>query len=237
MEIRPLNRHVESEWARAVSPPLPCHPFLALLLLQHPQPFFIQIGAHDGISFDDLFGVVRRHQLPGLVVEPLPDLFEKLRENYTSHPQVTPVNVAIDVHPGRRTMYRVPSGAPGAPSFASGIGSFDPRHHRRSGVSTQLICEQTVECITFDELMERYKVERVDYLQVDTEGYDAQILNSIDITRIRPGVIRFEHSALSPGEKDGLANRLAECSYQLIADQENAFAVSQSLLGADESTI
>ena len=51
------------------------------LLLHRPSRRlkFVQIGAHDGISFDGLYGFVTQHQCSGIVVEPLPDLFERLR--------------------------------------------------------------------------------------------------------------------------------------------------------------
>src|SRR5262245_37291248 len=44
--------------------------------------FFVEIGAMDGISFDPLYKHVVSNGWRGLLVEPLPDLFEQLKETY-----------------------------------------------------------------------------------------------------------------------------------------------------------
>lgn len=43
---------------------------------------FIQVGANDGISFDNLYEFVTSHKSRGLVIEPLPHYFNRLRLNY-----------------------------------------------------------------------------------------------------------------------------------------------------------
>ena len=55
---------------------------------------FVQSGANDGMRCDDLYGFVMRHPCSGIVVEPLPDLFERLRANYADYPLIVPVNKA-----------------------------------------------------------------------------------------------------------------------------------------------
>src|SRR5687768_3061043 len=38
---------------------------------------FVQIGANDGVRFDDLYQVVTNAQCSGIVVEPLPDMYQR----------------------------------------------------------------------------------------------------------------------------------------------------------------
>jgi FkbM family methyltransferase len=225
-----MPNQVNDKWKAFVSRPLPCLPFIALLKTSRSRPYFIQIGAHDGVSFDDLFPAVTSYGLSGLVVEPVADVFEKLVLNYSPFPLVTPVNVAIDTRRGRRLIHRVSPSAEDMPSFASGISSFDPYHHRKSGIDPSAVVSEEVECVTFGDLCQKYKVERIDYLQLDTEGYDARILSSIDLTRYSPEIIRFEHASLEYEDKVSLAERLADHHYYLLADCENAFAVRRELL-------
>jgi hypothetical protein len=49
-----------------------------------------------------------------------------------------------------------------------------------------------VDSMTFTELCDKYKLTRIAYLQIDTEGYDAQIIQSIDFAKTSIDVIKYE---------------------------------------------
>src|SRR4029079_11847609 len=68
---------------------------------------FVQIGASDGVRFDGLYGFVTRHPCSGIVVEPLPDVFERLRVNYADYPLIVPVNKEIPEREGVLRVLRV----------------------------------------------------------------------------------------------------------------------------------
>ena len=159
--------------------------------------YFVQIGANDGISFDSLHKFVTRHKLRGLVVEPVRDYFEELRKNYSVQPQVTAVNVAIHRTARELDMYRVAANASGLPPWVKGIASFDSEHHRKSHTTCDVIVRERVRCVTLRELFDQQHITRIDYLQIDTEGYDYEILRMIDFDSLKPGVIKFEHMTQS----------------------------------------
>src|SRR5271165_1303468 len=48
--------------------------------------FFVQIGAYDGYDCDPIQKFIRRYGWNGILVEPQPDAFEKLRQNYENFP-------------------------------------------------------------------------------------------------------------------------------------------------------
>jgi len=54
-----------------------------------------------------------------------------------------------------------------------------------------------VNCITFNSLMKKYNVERINILQIDTEGYDYDIIKLIDFDRFRPDLILLEYLHLT----------------------------------------
>lgn len=190
--------------------------------------FFVQVGACDGVSFDDLYGYVTSHRLRGLVIEPLPDLFEELRKNYAAFPSVTPVNVALHRTANRAELYRVSSAAAGLPSWTKGIASLDPQHHRRSGTAAEHIVAETVPCMTWERLLAQYKIDRIDYLQIDTEGYDFEILQMIDFDKLRPAIIKFEHQVsagvMSDEQFGQAAARLTHLGYLSIITETDVFA-------------
>lgn len=166
---------------------------LHLRLSQSPHFNFVQIGANDGVLCDAIYPFVTRFRLPGLVVEPLPDVFEQLKKTYRRHPQVTPVNVALHRTARQATIYRADPADTSLPSHTSGIASFDREHLRRFHIPDRSILAVQVPCVTFHELLERYAISHIDLLQIDTEGYDLDILAMVDLERITPAIIRFEH--------------------------------------------
>ena len=55
----------------------------------------MQIGANDGVLDDPLRELITTHHLRGLLIEPLPDLFATLAENYKGETQLSFEQVAI----------------------------------------------------------------------------------------------------------------------------------------------
>ncbi len=155
--------------------------------------FFIHIGANDGVMRDELYAFVTQNKVRGLVVEPLPDIYQELVRNYSAHPQVIPVNAALHASASEQVLYRVDPTLTGLPEWMKGIASFDSEHHKKSNTPGAYIIEEKVPCLSLQELLDRHEVTRVDLLKIDTEGYDYEIVKMIDFERIKPMIIRFEH--------------------------------------------
>lgn len=73
-----------------------------------------------------------------------------------------------------------------------------------------------VPCLTFDELMEKYAVERVDFLNIDAEGCDYELFCSIDLGRYRPAVLCLETVELSESQDREVRGRLEELGYRFL---------------------
>jgi FkbM family methyltransferase len=198
----------------------------------------LQIGANDGVSRDDdLIGYVRDYGIRGVMVEPQPTIFETLRANYVAFPSITVVNKALhetdkqmvlymlDVDALRRSGARLPRWA-----GTSGIASFSrehvEQHVRRLGVGTEaVIVEARVPCTTLDELIAEHHITTIDLLKIDTEGYDYNVLRMLDLTRVQPGLVRFEHAHMRRHEYDEVIERLSRHGYQFICGKTNTAAV------------
>jgi len=162
-------------------------------LKRNPDFFFLQIGANDGLMCDELAPFVRQYRLRGVVVEPLPEVFRQLLHNYRDQPQVRGVQAALHRTLRRAVIHRADLSAPRLPGGAPGMASFDREHLRRFGIADEHILSEEVPCLTFQELIEQQGIQRLDLLQIDTEGYDREILAMVDFERFRPPIIRFEH--------------------------------------------
>jgi FkbM family methyltransferase len=186
---------------------------------------FAQIGANDGVRFDCLYELATRYPCSGIVVEPLPDMFERLRSNYADYPTIVPVNKAIHESARSLELFRVsPSAIATYPGWASGLASFDREHLVRHQIASADICAQRVECVTLMELLECHSLLDLDLLQIDTEGYDGAIVRMIDFSRCRPRVIKFEHKNLSDAEREVLDVLLARNKYTTATEGTDTVA-------------
>jgi FkbM family methyltransferase len=204
---------------------------------------FVQIGANDGVRFDPIHRFVtdHHHLATGLVVEPLPDLFRELQANYRTCPHVVPVNVAIHNTERSMTLYRVdPVRARELPDWSNGIASFNPRHHQLVGLPAELMVAEQVPCITLAELFSAHAIADLDLLQIDVEGYDADLIMALDFDRVRPKLIHFEHGlpsgVMSPGTFNEVLDLLHARGYEVIVERDDATAYDRYLLVGDSGS-
>lgn len=158
----------------------------------HRDFFFIQIGANNGKRYDPIFNIAHELNLSGLVIEPIKTYFYELKKNYSSLNKIIPVNKAIYNKNLSLKMYRHIEDKE-APDWVNGIASVDSEHYKKSGISKDKLIEEWVEAITFDKLIEDYKISHIDLLQIDTEGYDYNLLTMFPFNKFNPKIIHFEH--------------------------------------------
>ena len=60
--------------------------------------------------------------------------------------------------------------------------------------------ELIVPTISIQSLLSKHQVNRVDLLQIDTEGYDFEIIKMFDYTKVKPTIIHFESAWLGVNE-------------------------------------
>jgi FkbM family methyltransferase len=195
-----------------------CLPFvLGNELLRNPQMTFMQIGAFDGALDDDLRELVARHRLRGVLVEPQPAAFARLQQTYRNQPQVKLLQAAIAEREGTRDLFC-------RRGEASMVASFDRNHLRRHGVPDHDIVSESVPCHTVDSAMRSAGLDRIDLLQIDAEGYDWQIIRSIDFARCRPRILRFEYRHMRPAEADACLEYLSGHGYRFVIESRDIIA-------------
>lgn len=186
-----------------------------ILRFFHADFFFVQIGANDGKTFDPIYGVVNGLKCKGIVIEPIKEYFEELKMNYKHLPNIAFLNCAIYHQNTKIPMFRVDKNRKDLPDFAKGIASTDRNHHKKPyiPIPKEAMVEEEVTAITFDTLLELYRIRRIDLLQIDAEGYDYNILRMINFSRIKPRIVNFEHH-LSDGNMSH--EQFIECISLLI---------------------
>lgn len=79
---------------------------------------------------------------------------------------------------------------------------------------------EEVACFTLDSLIEKYGVSRVDFLKIDAEGHELQVLKGCDriLTEFAP-IILYENIAGHQGSNLPVADYLRDIGYQLFRYQ------------------
>lgn len=197
----------------------------AEVALRNGKITFLQIGAFDGVALDDLRVVIENYPTRGILVEPQPTAFRNLKENYRDYPQLTFVNGAIDRISGTRDFYTMHN-------QQSLVASFDRKHLLNHSVPINEITIEQVQCYSVADLLEQCGFPSIDLLQIDAEGYDFEIIKSIDFDTIQPSILRFEISHLSNREKNDCIRLLAGHGYRFLVEHKDVIAVHESSLAA-----
>jgi FkbM family methyltransferase len=210
---------------------------IELCQLKHGDGSVVQIGANDGVMGDPVRNTILRLGLPALLVEPLPDLFTRLKENYAGVPRLEFANVAISTEEGEATIFRISAEATHLPAWAHGLASFDKsvllRHRDWPGAGPDFadwIQEVNVPVVTLRQLLDRHPgVARVLALQVDTEGHDFTVIRSAIEAGCRPPLINYEHKHLARSDQAACRDLLAENGYAFHSGRVDTIAIRNDL--------
>jgi FkbM family methyltransferase len=199
----------------------------------YPEAAFVEIGANDGEKHDHLRPFVLRGRWRGVLVEPVPHIFERLRANYDGVAGLRFANVAVADRDGSLPFFHL---APSEgrddddlPEWYDTIGSFSrdnvAGHRREIPDIEERIVRVQVPTLTFASLLERHGLDHVDLLAIDTEGYDAEILKAIDFSRTPPRLVIYEHYHLDRDEQRATVERLVDAGYDTIHEGFDTFCL------------
>lgn len=214
-------------------PPLDFKSLLSLLFYKDPKDFFfIQVGANDGKHKDPIYELILKYNLSGLLIEPLKNPFDKLRENYKNAGNLIFENVAISDKDGTQLIYAIKKDfweiyektTKNDPTLMS---SFDKNHVRRfiqrgmgdffkDKTVDDYIDSVEVKTATFGTLLNRHSIGHIDLLQIDTEGFDFEIIKLFDFKKYMPKIINYEHTHLRASEQLKCEFFLQEKGYLLL---------------------
>ena len=189
-------------------------------LLRNGDATFLQIGAFDGVGDDDLGELIKARRLRGVLVEPQPAAFARLKQTYAGQPQVVLLQAAIAEREGVRELFI-------RKSKTSMAASFDREHLRRHNIPNRDIASIPVPCHTVASALGLAGLETVAIIQIDAEGYDWPIIRSIDFERVRPAIVRFEYRNMPPSDADACLAHLASRGYRFLLERRDIIALRQ----------
>lgn len=83
------------------------HVLLKVLHETGPSFKFIQVGANDSLMEDKFSLLIRKYKITGCLVEHIPDLYDRLKLNYSDQPQITLSNVIFSTNKSTRKNTRL----------------------------------------------------------------------------------------------------------------------------------
>jgi FkbM family methyltransferase len=144
---------------------------------------FVSIGANDGIFVDEVFlSNLLNINWSSLFVEPVKERFDLLVSNYQQHYPNNDFkyeNSAIHIEKGEDFLITPKN------DDSRGLCSF----FREESEYTDKI---PVTKITFKDLIEKYKINKINFLKIDCEGMDSEIILQVFDNNIIPDLILFE---------------------------------------------
>jgi FkbM family methyltransferase len=195
----------------------------------------VVIGAHIGVHILKDINEYKDQNI--LLIEPVPHNLRLLKKNIEKYKSINIEEVTIGGKTEIKKFYFIKESSVSklGKHWASGIGSFDKQHiinhkTKRFNVTEQDIQSVDIQCLTFNQLVEKYSITHIDKLQIDVEGAEYEILDSIDYKKIIIKKILFESKhfdgTFTEGKKlDLIKQKLTMNNYDLKQiDKENILA-------------
>jgi FkbM family methyltransferase len=199
-----------------------------------PEPVFVKVGANDGISGDPCSDILLANtKWKGLLIEPVPYCFDRLRATFHDAQRFSLEQVAIGATDGEATFYYVDQKAlkciPNLPSWFDQLGSFDKSHivKHLNGVLAPFIIECNVEVRALGDVLKKNGIRDVHLLHVDTEGHDYEVLKTLDLANQAPVAIFVEHKHLPDTQKTEMLYLLRKYGYSVHECGGDYFAVNK----------
>ncbi len=172
--------------------------------------FFVEIGASDGIKFSNTFLLEKKYGWKGICVEPIPKNYSLLCKNRPNSKccdkavyNISNLEVTFDI-----AQYDLLSGI---------TNNIDCHKNVVDKKKTQI----TVQTISLTDLLDNYNAPTfIDYLSLDTEGSEYEILKTFDFNKYKFGLIDVEHNYVEPRRTE-IRKLLIDNNYTYI--RENKF--------------
>lgn len=155
--------------------------------------FFVEFGATNGINLSNSYLLENEFGWTGILAEPAILWHEELEKNRSNNPMIEKKCVWKD----STSVLTFNETEVAELSTITHFSQCDGHSERRQAVKTY-----DVETISLDDLLAKYDAPRkIDYLSIDTEGSEFEILSNFDFDKHSFEVITCEHNYTPMREK------------------------------------
>lgn len=158
------------------------------------EGMFIEIGAHNGITYSNTYFFEKALGWKGICLEPMPNEFEKLKVNRTCEC----INACVSKVEGIVPFVLIDCPRVNTAMLSGMLDTYDPRHLARIkieiaqyGGSYKII---NVPSVRLDTILKDRGITQIDYLFIDTEGSEFDILKTINFDEVQISAISIENN-------------------------------------------
>lgn len=163
---------------------------LHLNYFNHQRPgVFVDVGAYNGVIDSHSCFFERELGWTGLCIEPLPKVFDELKNNRSA----ICIQGCVTNRTGDSQFLKISSPDNNTEMLSGLIDKYEPQHIQRIlremsrfGGSSELI---DVKCYQLNDLLDQHTISHIDLLLIETGGNEFEILSSVDFSRFSIDVI------------------------------------------------
>ena len=156
---------------------------------QKRDGFFIEIGASDGIKLSNTYLLEKKYNWKGICVEPVPQNYKNLIINRQN--SICSDNAVFSVS-NLTVNFDIANNF----NLLSGISANIDRHKKRVDINKSTIQVKTISLV--DLLDNNNAPKFIEYLSLDTEGSEYEILKTFNFDKYIFGLIDVEHNSMEP---------------------------------------
>ena len=153
---------------------------------------FVDVGSHDGITINNTLYFEKYNNWSGINIEPIKSVYDKLLIN---RPNSNNINCAVCNSDGETDFLC----NTGYTEMISGIkDTFDKRHFNRLEMENKFMNSTTniikVNTKKLETIFDENKLTNVNYLSIDVEGAEFEVIKSINFNKVFIDIIGFENN-------------------------------------------
>lgn len=155
---------------------------LAYVFQDYKTGFYVDVGANDP-NQDSVTEYFYNRGWRGVNIEPIPEEFKKIVQ---ARPRDSNYNVGISNAEATLTFYQAPGGR-------DELSTFDKANadnlKKKFGI---VFKELSVPVTTLDIILQKAKLPEINFISIDVEGFEKQVIESINFSRYKPSVLCIE---------------------------------------------
>lgn len=168
--------------------------------------FFVEFGATDGILLSNSYLLEKEFGWQGLCAEPNPKFFTQLQHNRNC----TVTNACIAAETGKRVQFILANEFGGIADYANNDQHADKR---AAYLAEGNIIQLSTVCL-HDFLLENKAPKKIDYMSIDTEGSEYNILATFPFQKWNIELLSIEHNFTE--SRENIRKLLASFGYKCV---------------------
>lgn len=173
--------------------------------------FYVDIGSHHPFRFSNTYAFYRRGWR-GVCIDPLPGTVTSFRR---WRPRDTALEIGVSEQPSQLTYFMF--NEPAINTFSAAVAA-----EREGKNNWQIVERRQVQTLPLTAILDSHvpsSVREIDFMSIDVEGLDLQVLRSNDWTRHRPRIVIAEclNATISGWVDDPVVLFMREHGYRTVA--------------------